>query len=202
VLDVWFYETVQQHCQGQIYLCRYADDFVCAFEYEKDAKRFYSALKARLNKFNLEVAEEKTNILIFSRHSLDTNGSFDFLGFEFRWGLSRPLKGNRRIPIVKRRTSRKKYRASLLSFKDWLKKYSCLPKKYLFPMINRKLRGYYNYYGIRGNYKSLKSFVYQLTKLLFKRLNRRSQRRSYNWKGFNEMIKRFKIAKPRIVHTF
>jgi len=202
VLDVWFYETVQKHCQGRVYLCRYADDFVCAFEVENDANRFYTALKGRLNKFNLEVAEEKTNILRFSRTSLDSNGSFDFLGFEFRWGLSRPLKYNRRIPIVKRRTSRKKYRVSLANFKDWLKKYSCLPKKYLFPMINRKLRGYYNYYGIRGNYKSLKSFVYQLTKLLFKRLNRRSQRRSYNWKGFNEMIKLFKIAKPRIVHTF
>jgi len=202
VLDVWFYETVQKHCQGQIYLCRYADDFVCAFETEKDAKRFYKALKGRLNKFNLEVAEEKTNILRFSRYGLDRNGSFEFLGFEFRWGLSRPLKNNRRIPIVKRRTSRKKYRASLANFKDWLKKYACLPKKYLFPKLNRKLRGYYNYYGIRGNYKSLKSLVYQLTKLLFKRLNRRSQRRSYNWKGFNEMIKLFKIARPRIVHTF
>jgi retron-type reverse transcriptase len=32
VLDVWFHHTVQSHCQGQSYLCRYADDFVCAFE--------------------------------------------------------------------------------------------------------------------------------------------------------------------------
>ena len=55
VLDVWFYETVQMHCRGQVYLCRYADDFVCAFEYEKDAQRFYKALENRLDKFNLSL---------------------------------------------------------------------------------------------------------------------------------------------------
>ena len=202
VLDVWFYETVQSHCRGQVYLCRYADDFVCAFEYEKDAQRFYEALEKRLNKFNLEVAENKTHLLVFSRYKIRNGSSFNFLGFEFRWGLSRRINKRLRIPIVKRRTSREKLYASLANFKVWLKKSSRLPKNILFAMLNRKLRGYYNYYGIIGNYKSLGSFVYRVTQALFKWLNRRSQRKSYNWEGFNELVKHFGIAKPRICHAF
>jgi RNA-directed DNA polymerase len=202
VLDVWFYETVQTHCRGQVYLCRYADDFVCAFEYEKDAQRFYEALEKRLNKFNLEVAENKTHLLVFSRYKIRNGSSFNFLGFEFRWGLSRRINKRLRIPIVKRRTSREKLYASLANFKVWLKKSSRLPKNILFAMLNRKLRGYYNYYGIIGNYKSLGGFVYRVTQALFKWLNRRSQRKSYNWEGFNELVKHFGIAKPRICHAF
>ena len=202
VVDVWFYETVQSHCRGQVYLCRYADDFVCAFEYEKDAQRFYEALEKRLNKFNLEVAENKTHLLVFSRYKIRNGSSFNFLGFEFRWGLSRRINKRLRIPIVKRRTSREKLYASLANFKVWLKKSSRLPKNILFAMLNRKLRGYYNYYGIIGNYKSLGSFVYRVTQALFKWLNRRSQRKSYNWEGFNELVKHFGIAKPRICHAF
>ncbi len=202
VLDVWFYETVQTHCRGQVYLCRYADDFVCAFEYEKDAQRFYEALEKRLNKFNLEVAEKKTHLLVFSRYKIRNGSSFNFLGFEFRWGLSRRINKRLRIPIVKRRTSREKLYTSLANFKVWLKKSSRLPKNILFAMLNRKLRGYYNYYGIIGNYKSLGGFVYRVTQALFKWLNRRSQRKSYNWEGFNELVKHFGIAKPRICHAF
>jgi len=202
VLDVWFHEVVQPHCRGQIYLCRYADDFVCAFEFETDAKRFYKALKGRLKRFNLAVAEEKTQLMVFSRYRLDSRTSFDFLGFEFRWGLSRRIKNRVRKVILKRRTSRKKLKASLANFRGWLKANSSLPKKILFPCLNRKLRGYYQYYGIRGNFKSLSTFVYHVTQALFKWLNRRSQRKSYNWIGFKEMIKHFKIASPRIIHAF
>ena len=202
VLDVWFYETVQTHCRGQIYLCHYADDFVCAFEYEKDAQRFYEALEKRLNKFNLEVAENKTHLLVFSRSKIRNGSSFNFLGFEFRWGLNRRINNRSRIAIIKRRTSREKLYASLANFKVWLKKSSRLPKNILFAMLNRKLRGYYNYYGIIGNYKSLGSFVYRVTQTLFKWLNRRSQRKSYNWEGFKELVKHFGIAKPRICHAF
>lgn len=202
VLDTWFYETVQAHCRGQGYHCRYADDFVCAFEYEKDAQRFYKALKLRLNKFGLEVAEDKTNIMVFSRCHLKSKTRFNFLGFEFRWELSRRIKNRSRFAIIKRRTSSKKFQASIANFKKWLKDNSGLPKKILFPKLNKKLRGYYNYYGIRGNSKSLNTFIFLVENLLFKWLNRRSQRNSYNWIGFKQLIKHFGLVKPRICHAF
>ena len=196
-LDMWFEETVKARCRGAVYLCRYADDFVCAFELETDAERFYRVLGDRLGKFGLEVAAEKTNLLRFSSRHSKESGAFEFLGFEFRWGLS-----PRRKPILKRRTIRKKYRASLANFREWCRENCRLPKKLFFSRLNAKLRGYFNYYGIRGNFKSLADFLHHAKRILFKELNRRSQRRSYNWKGFIALLKAFNLPKPRICHDF
>lgn len=197
VLDEWFENTVKTHCKGKAYLCRYADDFVCAFECESDAQRFYRVLGLRMERFGLEVAQEKTQLLRFSRQDWTRNGTFEFLGFEFRWGRGRWGK-----PALKRRTARKKYRASLASFRDWCRVHCRMHKDKFFAALNVKLRGYYNYYGIRGNYDSLGDFFYHVTRMLYRELNRRSQRRSYNWKGFAELIKVFKLERPRICHSF
>ena len=188
-LDVWFEETVKAHCRGAAYLYRYADDFVCAFEHDDDAKRFYRVLGARLGSYGLEVAEEKTNLLRFSRLDWKKSGTFEFLGFEFRWGRGRWGK-----PAIKRRTARKKYRAALASFQAWCREHCRMRTEKLFAALNAKLRGYYNYYGIRGNFDSIDDFFYQVTRMLYRQLNRRSQRRSYNWKGFAELIKVFKLV--------
>jgi hypothetical protein len=192
VLDEWFEEVVKVHC-GQAYYCRYADDFLCAFQNRRDAERFYEVLGKRLGKFGLTLAEEKTRIIRFSRLHMEDKAMFEFLGFEFRWGTNRAGK-----PQLKRRTSRKRHRNSLKSFGEWCRKNINLRMTDLFRKLNAKLRGYYNYYGVIGNYKSLASFYYQAMKILFKRLNRRSQRKSYNWLGFNELLKYFWIEKPRI----
>ena len=194
VLDVWFDEIVKAHCKGRVYLCRYADDFVCAFELESDAQRFYEALPKRLAKFGLEVAADKTNLLRFDRNSKQR---FEFLGFEFYRG-----KGRQGYNVLQRRTSRKKYRAALASFKAWCKDHCRLPKPVLFAKLNRKLRGYWQYYGIRGNYESLHDFFHHVRKILYKWLNRRSQRRSYNTTGFRALLKDFRLIKPRICHDF
>jgi RNA-directed DNA polymerase len=196
VLDEWFEETVRTYCTGHAYLCRYADDFVCAFQHDKDAQRFYKALIQRLARFGLEVAADKTQIIEFSHCKALTKTKFDFLGFEFRW-----MVGRSRKPILMRRTSRNKLKASLANLKAWFQKHSGLPKKILFDKLNRKLLGYYNYYGVTGNSQSLSSFVYQVIGLLFKWLNRRSQRKSYKWEGFMELVKCFGIVKPRILHA-
>ncbi len=196
-LDVWFEETVKVHCRGAAYLCRYADDFVGAFEHEADAERFYRVLDARLGSFGLEVAEDKTNRLRFSRLDWKKSGTFEFLGFEFRWGRGRGGK-----PAIKRRTSRKKYRASLASIRAWCHEHCRRSKEKFFAALNAKLRGYYNYSGIRGNFESIDNFFYQVTRMLYRQLNRRSQRRSYNWKGFAELIKVFKLERPHICHCF
>lgn len=94
-LDKWVEHVVVPNSKGQVYLCRYADDFVCAFQFEHDAIRFYNELAKRLAKFNLQLAEEKTNIIRFSRFWSKDKTKFDFLGFEFRWGKSR--FGNRHL---------------------------------------------------------------------------------------------------------
>jgi group II intron reverse transcriptase/maturase len=192
-LDLWFEKVVRPRCEGAAYLCRYADDFVCTFQYRKDAERFYHTLKERLRKFGLELSEEKTNVIPFSRFHKEERTWFEFLGFEFWWGTSRKGKD-----IIKRRTSRKKLRKSLKDISCWCKSVRSIRLKGIIELLNVKLRGYYNYYGVIGNYRGLDEFFYQVKKMLFKWLNRRSQKRSYNWEKFNRMLRIYRLEVPRI----
>jgi RNA-directed DNA polymerase len=171
-----------------------ATHLVCAFERQEDAERFYRALGQRLGKFGLELSGEKTRVIPFSKEITPGKTSFDFLGFEFRWG--KDLSGK---PHVKKRTSRKKLRASLKRFNQWCKENKHHRLKVLFYRLNAKLRGYYNYYGVHGNSISLNQFYSHAMWMLWRQLNQRSQRKSYNWKGFNELLEQFQIERPRIV---
>jgi group II intron reverse transcriptase/maturase len=192
-LDLWFEKVFRRSCRGEAFLIRFADDFVCGFEREEDAQRFYRELEERLKKFGLAVAAAKTRVIPFSRYRSGET-SFDFLGFEFRWGTDR--KGQARL---KRRTSRKKFRGSLKRAAEWCKKNRHLRLKEQFRRLNAKLRGYYNYYGVNGNYASLNEFFHQLQRLHLKWLNRRSQRPSYTWDGYYALRQHFALVRPRIV---
>ncbi len=151
-------------------------------------------LGKRLGKFGLALLTEKTRVMRFSRDHQTGKASFDFLGFEFRWGRDRG--GG---PHLKRRTSRKNLRRSLRNFTDWCKANRRLRLDILFRKLNAKLRGYYNYYGVMGNHASLMQFFRQARHILFKWLNRCRQRRRYNWRGFQELIELFNIEQPWIV---
>jgi RNA-directed DNA polymerase len=192
-LDLWFEKVVRKTCQGECRIYRYADDFVCAFERRHEAEKFHDELGARLKKFRLEVAPDKTQMLRFGWGGGKYNGRFEFLGFEFRWEPS--LKGK---PIVKRRTSRKKLRGAVANFKEWIQKNRDSKLPQLMSTLRKKLTGYWNYYGVRGNSESLGEYRKQTRRLLYKWLNRRSQKRSFTWSTFNRMIERFQIPEPNI----
>lgn len=197
VLDLWFEKKIKPYSKGRTYLCRYADDFVCLFQFREDAEKFYKELPGRLGKFGLEVSEQKTRILSFSKFRMEENSRFDFLGFEFRWGI-----GNRTgKPQIKRRTSREKFRKSLANFKQWCKANKNLKVRDLIAMLNKKLRGYYEYYGIIGNSNSLRKFYRNVQRILMKWLNRRSQRKSYTWKGYKQMLIKYPLLKPRLTQS-
>ena len=112
-LDLWFERVFQRSCRGAAFIHRYADDFVCGFQREEEAQRFYSELEERLQKFGLELAKDKTRVIPFSRYRQGET-SFEFLGFEYRWGVDR--QGRARL---KRRTARKKLRNSLNRVAEW-----------------------------------------------------------------------------------
>lgn len=192
-LDLWFEKRVKSQCKGDALIIRFADDFVCAFQNRQDAELFYGQLDERLRKFDLEVSPEKTNILQFSKFRRKESGVFEFLGFEFRWGMSRKFN-----PIIKRRTSRKKLKATIAAFSDWIKSNRNSKISALMTTLASKYRGYWNYYGVIGNYGSLNAVYYQTTRILFKWLNRRSQKLSYNWAGFRELLRQFRIPPPVI----
>jgi group II intron reverse transcriptase/maturase len=191
-LDLWFEKKVKPNCKGEACLYRYADDFICAFRFKDDVEEFYTVLVKRLNKFGLSLSTKKTKIIRFSRFEKETN-YFEFLGFEFRWGTSRKGKD-----IIKRRTSRKKLLSSLERFTLWCRKCRNLRLRRIFELLNAKLRGYYNYYGVIGNYASLQKFFRQAMRILYKWLNRRSQKRSFCYNVFNQIAKFYDIEKPRI----
>lgn len=193
-LALWFDKVVKQHGRGEACLIRYAADFVWAFEDQADAERFYHVLGQRREKFGLELSGAKTRIIPFSRHRQAGKTSFEFLGFEFRWGKDRKGRDH-----LKRRTARKKLRASLKRCTAWCQENRHLRLPVLFQRLNAKLRGYYNDYGVHGNAASLKEFFNKAIRLLLKWLNRRSQRHRYTWPGYTAVLERFKVARPRIV---
>lgn len=87
-LDLWFEKVVRKHCEGKTYIIRFADDFVCSFQYKRDAQKFYRVLPKRLKKFALSLADDKTRIIPFSRYQPYGIMSFDFLGFEYAYAYS------------------------------------------------------------------------------------------------------------------
>ncbi len=195
-LDIWFKKRVSKLCSGKCEIVRYADDFVCLFQRKVDAEAFYQQLPERLKKFNLEVAPEKTNLLCFSRYATaERNETFAFVGFEFRRETSRRGK-----PLVTTKTDPKKLQKKRAEFKEWIEKNRSLKLWKIMASVRRKLIGHYNYYGVIGNSKRMTKYYYWSQQNLFKWLNRRSQRKSFNWTEFNKMLKRYNIPTPKITH--
>nr|MBF0220938.1 group II intron reverse transcriptase/maturase [Desulfobulbaceae bacterium] len=195
VLDLWFEKIVKPRCSGDVMLMRFADDFVCCFQYREDEQRFSKDLGMRLGKFKLELSVEKTKVIKFTRFETENNNSFTFLGFEYRWGLSRAGK-----PLMTMQTAMSKFRVALAAIEDWIKKdRSKLGTAALLTKLKQKLQGHFNYYGVSGNCDMLRKFRWHACQIVFKWLNRRSQRKSCNWTGFREMLSYFKIPTPRII---
>ncbi len=193
-LDLWFERRVKPGCRGEALISRYADDFVCAFRFREDAERFYKMLPDRLSKFKLEVAPEKTRVLRFSRFHPTRRRRFTFLGFEFYWESDRES-----VVRVKRRTARKRLQGACRRIKEWIRENRHLPGKEFFRRLNARLRGHYNYYGVRGNSLSLYRFFKWAMECTFKWLNRRGgKRRSFNRRRFYEILELVHIAKPLI----
>lgn len=201
VLDQWFERKIRKECKGKAYIVRYADDFVCCFQYKDEAERFYSELKDRLKKFNLEIAEDKTKITPFGRFAeenakRDGEGkpsTFDFLGFTHY--CSKSQNGRFR---VKRKTSRKKLQVKLRQSKEWLKLNRHENVDLVLDRFCRSLNGYYNYYCITDNIPHVSNFNHKIRSILYKWLNRRSQRKSFNWDKFQLLLDKYPLPSPRV----
>ncbi|MFC1610699.1 group II intron reverse transcriptase/maturase [Myxococcota bacterium] len=201
VLDIWFRARVQRQCRGEAYYMRFADDFVACFQYQEDADAFLPWLRTRLGKFGLRLAEEKTRTLEFgrfARRDARKEGrkpkEFTFLGFTHYCGKTK--KGYFK---VKRRTSRKKLGQSLRKLGDWVRRARCfLPKGELLREAARRITGHLNYYAITDNSEHCHQYVFYATRLVFKWINRKSQRRAYTWTGFNTVIATVGWPKPSI----
>ena len=203
VLDNWFDVIVTRQASGYCHLIRYADDFVCCFQFKREAEDFLKALKVRFAKYGLELAMEKTKILEFGRFADSSRKSkglgkpetFDFLGFTFYCSTDI----NHKFFRCKVKTSKKKFIKKVRDMKEWIKANRCLSLKDLFKTVNAKLRGHYQYLGVTDNSYSIMAFYRETVKALYKWLNRRSQRHCYSWYTFNYgLLKTFPLLQPSI----
>ena len=196
-LDLWFDKVVKTPCRGEALLCRYADDWVCAFRSRDDAERFSRVLPKRLKKFHLQVAPEKTHLRRFSRFHPSMKQRVTFLGFAFAW-----MPDRRDVPRVMRRTARKKLHAACQRLTAWIKEHRHLPERDFFQRLHARLRGHYNYYGVRGNARSLTRVFHWAMDCAFTWLNRRGGKRSSDtWEQCTRVLDRVKIARPCITEV-
>lgn len=200
VLDVWFLQQVMPRLGGRSELIRFADDFVIVFSSETDARRVMEVLPKRFERYGLTIHEDKTRLVEFSRpkgSGRSETGSFTFLGFTHYWGKSQ--KGRW---VVKRKTSKDKLRVAISKVYLWCRINRHLPVKLQQQKLRQKLLGYYGYYGITFNMRSIRSFFEQVKRCWQKWLNRRSRNNPMPWERFNKLLRRYPLPGPRIVHQF
>lgn len=194
---------VKREAAGFCWHLRYADDFVVGFQKIADARAFGKALRIRLNRFGLKISEEKNRIIPFGRcpwlsaqkksRKLET---FDFLVFTHY--STRTRKGYFKVG---RKTAKVKFRQRIKELNKWLKDIrNVVGVKEWWEILRLKLSGHYRYYGISGNMQEMRAFYKQVIKLTFKWINRRSQKKSYNWSQFHKFLKYNPLPKPKIYH--
>ena len=191
VLDNWFNVT-KKSFKGEMYLIRYADDFVVMFQYEDEARKFYNLLIERMHKFKLELAEDKTRILPFGRFK-GTKEEFNFLGFTFSNGKT--LNGKYR-PNIK--TNKKKLKQKFEVAKKWLHDKMHEPILEVGTSIRKKIIGHYAYYGINGNYSSLLKYYKYLKYIWYYTLRKRGQKNKIKYLDYLRIWNYLDIPTPRI----
>lgn len=69
--------------------------------------------------------------------------------------------------------------------------------------ICQKLKGHYSYYGITGNFRSLKEFHHQVRRIWKRWLCRRSWKgRRLNWARYAEMLEQhYPLTEPTVIHS-
>jgi group II intron reverse transcriptase/maturase len=203
-LDLWFEREVVPSMRGFAELIRYADDFVVCFQHKSDAMAFLEMLRERFVSLGLKLASHKTKIVEFGqvpwddwRNGGNRPGTFDFLGFTHICGTTR--RGKFKIEV---KTSRKRFVEKLKLMNVWLKKVRCWKKLMeWWPLLRSKLQGHFIYYGITGNSEKIWDYLKWVKTLVFKWINRRSQKRSFTWKRFLKHLRRHPLPKPKIYHS-
>ena len=204
VLDLWFEKRVKREARAHIALVRYADDFVVTCQSGRDAKEFEAKLRKRLSKFGLKVSKKKTRVIEFGRYAWEkarVQGkkvkTFDFLGFTHYCAQTR--KGNFKLGI---KTAKDRQKRSLVEMNEWLKRVRNVKEiKEWWKILRMKIVGHYRYYGISGNSHSIGEFYYWTTRLVYKWVSGRSQKKRYDWDKFNRYLKYNPLPKPRIYHA-
>jgi group II intron reverse transcriptase/maturase len=178
-LDLWVHQWRQRHDRGESIIVRYCDDFVMGFERQADAEAMLGGLKRRLAKFGLGLNESKTRLLEFGRFAAERRQkrgmrrpeTFSFLGFTHYCAMNK----NGRF-FVMRKTQGPRMRRKLKQLRIEARRRMHWSVKQQQLWLSAVLRGHYAYYGLLGNSRALSDFAYEVRRLWFRALRRRSQK--------------------------
>lgn len=202
--DLWAKRWRRREATGDMIIVRYADDIVVGFEHESDARRFWDAMRERLQEFSLSLHPEKTRLIEFGRFAaanrrrrgLGKPDSFKFLGFTFICGKS--LRGNF---LLKRRSRRDRMKAKIKEVAGELRRcmHQSIPEQGTW--LKQVITGYFAYHAVPTNWAALGAFRDEITKRWQWTLQRRSQKGSRTWEQMKKLADDW-LPKPRILHPW
>lgn len=205
VLDLWVEKWRKQPGRGEMYIVRYADDFVMGFQRESDARAMMNDLARRLAKFGMELHGEKTRLIRFGRYAqeqcekrqLRKPETFDFLGFTHICGRSRSGRFQLRRKTISKRVTRK-----LKEIKDKLRRMRSKPVQKQGALLRAVLQGYFNYHAVPLNLRVLRRMRLNTVRLWCKSLRRRSHKaRGFKWSRLAKLAEQW-LPKPKILHPW
>ncbi len=204
VFDLWAHQWRQRHARGDIVVVRFADDIVMGFQHRDDAERFWADLRERFAQFNLELNDEKTQLIEFGRFAardreaqgLRKPETFEFLGFTHMCAKDRGGRFK-----LKRVTSKKRMRAKLSAVKAELRRRMHLPVPEQGEWLGRVVRGHLAYFAVPDNSQALRAFRREVTRHWQHALRRRSQKSRMTRERMRLLEDRW-LPQPRILHPW
>jgi RNA-directed DNA polymerase len=203
-LDLWVERWRRREATGDMIFVRYADDFIVGFQHEADARSFQEALRGRLEGFALALHPDKTRLIEFGRFAaanrkrrgLGKPETFNFLGFTFICGRTRPGKF-----LILRKTRSDRMRAKLQEIKKELRRRMHQPISMQGEWLRAVVKGYDNYFAVPTNQRALDTFRHRIAQLWLHTLRRRSQKHRITWDRIIQIMDEY-IPKPRILHPW
>lgn len=202
--DLWAERWRRREATGDMIVIRYADDIVAGFEHEADARRFWEAMRGRLEAFSLSLHPEKTRLIEFGRlaatrrerRGLGKPETFNFLGFTFICG-----RNSRGRFLLCRKTRRDRMRARLLELKEELRRrmHQSIPEQGAW--LKQVVAGYFAYHAVPTNDRTLRTFRSGVEFLWMRSLRKRSQRDRTTWERMKKLSEEW-LPKPRVLHPW
>ena len=204
VFDLWAERWRRRDATGDMIIVRYADDIVVGFEHETDARRFWEAMRQRLEDYALALHPEKTRLIEFGRRAADNRArrglgkpeTFNFLGFTFICGRSR-----RGRFLLHRKTRRDRMWAKLQEIKDELRERMHWPIPTQGKWLRQVVKGFFAYHAVPTNLPALGAFRTHVTRLWLRTLRTRSQKDRYEWDRIRKIANDW-LPQPRILHPW
>lgn len=191
-------EVTREGEYTRVEYARFADDLAVLVGGHAKQERLFGAVNKRLReefgKLHVEVNEQKSRLI-----DLAKDGSFGFLGFEFRRVRSR--RGAWRPQYVPKREKQKALRSKV---KEIFRRYRSQPVPRVVERINPILRGWVNYYAIGHSGRCFGSIKRWVEKKVRRHLMRARKRSGFGWKRWSsewlynklELFNEYRLRRP------